>query len=208
MGTINKSGYPYPLAGGMPHLGMFRQYWWQTVCLSWFVLNNVESPIYQPAGLLYISLLDSYISACWTPIYQPAGLLYISLLELLDILLVNVQQFKYLVVTATLLTLGQPVSYSNTRPTPLNPSYSSDCALVVMSEHKRRSDNSLNGIRYFANFIPGSLPGCLLSIQNKYTIVNRNDSGVQQYRTDISPRNTLVAEELGNAFCAWNCTEE
>ncbi|KAF8791141.1 peroxidase-like isoform X1 [Argiope bruennichi] len=62
---------------------------------------------------------------------------------------------KYLMVTATLLTLGQPVSYSNSRPTPLNPSLSADCALIVMSEHKRRSDTSLNGIRYFANFIPG-----------------------------------------------------
>ncbi|GFT40437.1 chorion peroxidase [Nephila pilipes] len=62
---------------------------------------------------------------------------------------------SYLVVTATLLTLGQPVSYSNSRPTPLNPNYSSDCALIVMSEHKRRSDTPLKGIRYFANFIPG-----------------------------------------------------
>ncbi|GFX37383.1 chorion peroxidase [Trichonephila clavipes] len=62
---------------------------------------------------------------------------------------------EYLVVTATLLTLGQPVSYSHSRPTPLNPNDSSDCALIVMSEHKRRSDTSLKGIRYFANFIPG-----------------------------------------------------
>ncbi|XP_015916569.2 peroxidase-like [Parasteatoda tepidariorum] len=54
-------------------------------------------------------------------------------------------------VTATLLTIGQPLSYSDTRPTPL---LSADCALVVMTGHKRRIDSSQQGLRYFSNFIP------------------------------------------------------